>query len=193
MVLYVSQVPARPFYAIFVIAWYALFAISENVGVFIAAEILAPVALATIWAPGETGLVAAALLSAAGLAITDYRRRPVAASGAFAGFWIAYECWHIFAGYTPLLVLTAAYALFLGWPLWRALVRRETLRLHELAILTLNAGLYFAACIRAAARRVRALRRTLRRGARRSRRRLPRACFGGSTRGARSFPPAPRG
>ena len=41
VVLYVSQVPARPFYAIFVIAWYALFAISENVAVFIAAEILA--------------------------------------------------------------------------------------------------------------------------------------------------------
>ena len=141
-VLYVSQVPARPFYAIFVIAYYALFAISGNVGRLHRRRNARRRSAGGIWAPAETGLSAAALC-AGGLAIADYRRRPTAAMGAFAGFWIAYWWWHILAGYTPLLVLTAGYALFLGWPLWRALVRRQTLRLHELAILALNAGLVF--------------------------------------------------
>jgi uncharacterized membrane protein len=145
VVLYASQTPAHPFYAAFVLAWYALFALSETLPVFIAAEVLAPVALATIWEPGETGLVLAGLLCAAGLAIADYRRRPTAAAGAFGGFWLAYGWWHVFAAYTPLLVLTAGYALFLGWALWRALARHAALRLHELAIVAINAGLYFAA------------------------------------------------
>jgi uncharacterized membrane protein len=144
-VLYISQEPARPFYAIFVVASYALFAVSESIAVFVAAQVLAGVALATIWAPGERGLLAAWLLSAAGLAIGDRRRRAAAPGGAFIGFWLAYAFWHGFTAYTPLAVLTASYAMFLAWPLWRALGRRERLRALDLALLAANAGLYFAA------------------------------------------------
>ena len=52
--------------------------------------------------------------AAAGLAIADSPAPCRGRGGAFAGFWLAYAVWHVFAGYTPLLVLTAAYALFLA-------------------------------------------------------------------------------
>jgi uncharacterized membrane protein len=132
-VLYASQAPGRPFYAIFVAAYFGLFAFS---GVFIAAEVLAPIALATIWTPGEIGLMGAVALAAVGLFI-----RPPTAAGAFAGFWIAYLWWFVESGWTPLGVLTAGYALFLVWPLWR----RMPLHAIELAMVALNAGFYFAA------------------------------------------------
>jgi uncharacterized membrane protein len=135
-VLYLNELPARPFFAVFVLAAYAVFALSSNSVVFIAAEILAPVALATIWAPGETGLAAALLLAAVGLAI-----RPATATGAFTGFWLAYGFWYADSGYTPLAVLTGAYALFLAWPLWR----RARLGLGGMIALALNAGFFFGA------------------------------------------------
>jgi uncharacterized membrane protein len=131
--LYVSQAPARPFDAIFVAAYFALFAFSD---VFVAAEVLAPIAMAAIWAPGEIGLIGAVALAAIGLLV-----RPATAAGAFAGFWVAYLWWFIESGWTPLGILTAAYALFLVWPLWR----RTPLRALELAMVALNAGFYFAA------------------------------------------------
>ena len=68
------------------------------------------------------------------------RRHGVA--GAFAGFWLAYAIWYGQSGYTPLGLLTASYALFATWPFWR---RVERLTALELAILALNAGLYFGA------------------------------------------------
>jgi hypothetical protein len=104
--------------------------------VFLAAEALTPIALASIWAPGETGLIFALATAAAGLAL-----RPVAAPGAFAGFWIAYAIWYGQSGYTPLLILTAAYALFASCPFWRP----TRLRAVDLVMLALNAGVYFGA------------------------------------------------
>jgi uncharacterized membrane protein len=136
-ILYLSQDPARPFYAAFVLAYYALFAASRSTAVFVAAQVLAPIALATIWAPANYGLAAALALGAAGIAL-----RPVGGPGAFAGFWLAYAFWYGPAGYTPLAILTAAFVLFLAWRLWR---RTTRLGAVALAMLALNAGLYFGA------------------------------------------------
>jgi hypothetical protein len=136
-VLYASQAPAQPYYAAFVLAYFALFAVSRNTAVFVAAEVLAPIALATIWAPSNLGLAAALLLCAAAIAL-----RPVAAPGAFAGFWLAYAIWYGQSQYTPLAILTAAYALFLAAPIVRRAARLNAVALTALA---LNAGLYFAA------------------------------------------------
>jgi uncharacterized membrane protein len=135
-VLYVSQIPARPLFALFVVAYFALFAASRSVVVFVAAQVLAAIALATIWAPGEIGLAAALAISAGGLVI-----RPAAAPGSFAGFWLAYAFWYGKSGHTPLGVLTAAFLIFLGWPIWR----RTRLGAVSLITLPLNAGLYFGA------------------------------------------------
>jgi hypothetical protein len=137
-VLYISQAPAKPYYAAFVLAYFALFAASRNTAVFVAAVVLAPVALATIWAPSNLGLAAALLLTAAAIAL-----RPAAAPGAFAGFWLAYAIWYGQSQHTPLAILTAAYALFLVAPI----LLRSATRLNALALtaLALNAGLYFAA------------------------------------------------
>lgn len=135
--LYLNQLPAQPFYAAFVVAYWALFSRSTSTVVFAAASVLAPIALASIWAPENYGLAAALALGAAGLAI-----RPAAAPGVFAGFWLAYAIWYGQSGYTPLGILTAAFALFLCRPLWRRSTRLGAVALVTLA---LNAGLYFGA------------------------------------------------
>jgi len=143
-VLYVSQLPAEPAYAAYLAAYYAVFAASPNLPIFVVALLLAIPAMATIWTPGETGLLGAWLLSGVSLAIADRRRWTLIAPAAFAAFWIGYGLWYGESAYTPLLVLTLGYALFLAWPLWRA-SRRQELGALDLLGLTLNAGFYFGA------------------------------------------------
>jgi hypothetical protein len=140
--LYTSQLPAEPAYAAFLAAYYAVFAASGNVAIFVAALVLAIPAMAAVWSPGETGLWLAWLLSAASLAIGDRRRWPLVSAAAFAAFWIGYALWYGPSGFTPLFLLTMAYALFLAWPVWRAQTHRE-LNALDLLGLTLNAAFYF--------------------------------------------------
>jgi uncharacterized membrane protein len=135
VVLYMSQAPARPFYALFVAAYFAVFAASTQLAIFIAAQAVAGLAIV------ETrGLAGAGVLAAAGLVVADRRRMPSAAAGAFAGFWLAYL--DRTADSAP--VLTAMFLLFMAWPLWR----RERLGILELMLVPLNAGCYFAASYR---------------------------------------------
>ena len=142
--LYVSQLPAEPAYAGFLIAYYAVFAASPNLPIFVAALLLAIPAMAMVWTPGESGLAGAWLLSAASLVIADRRRWTLVAPAAFAAFWIGYGLWFGSSEHTPLFLLTLGYALFLAWPLWRASQRQE-LGALDLLGLTLNAGFYFGA------------------------------------------------
>jgi hypothetical protein len=144
-VLYASQLPARTPHAGFLAAYFVVFAASPNLLVFVAALLLAIPAMASVWTPGEGGLIGAWLLSAASLVVADRRQWPLASGGVFAAFWIGYALWYGESLYTPLLLLTLGYALFLAWPLWRALGRREPLGVLDLLGVTLNAGFYFGA------------------------------------------------
>jgi hypothetical protein len=134
-ILYVDAAPPRPFYALFVAAYFAAFAVSTQVGVFIAAEAVAGMAMAEV-----RGLGSAVLLSAAGLVVADRRGWPAAMAGAFAGFWLAY----LVRGEDSLAILTAAFLLFLAWPVWRAIGRGQPLGVLDLILVPLNAGAYFA-------------------------------------------------
>ncbi len=146
LVLYVSQLPAAPgerlAFSLFVAGYFGLFGAATLQPVFLIAEVLAPVGLAAVWSPEPAGLWVSIALAAAGLAVADRRGWSFAAPAAFAGFWLAYA---FPAGGQLTALLTAAFLLFLAWPVWRVYGRRATLRPQDLLLATLNAGLYFGA------------------------------------------------
>ena len=116
--------------------------------------------------PPGRGSSAAALLSATGLAIADSHGRATAAAGAFAGFWIAYEWWHILGGLHAaadfdgsVRALRRLAAVACARPT-RDVALARTHHPHP------QRGIVFRRGVRAAARRVRAIRRTLRGGSR---------------------------
>lgn len=143
-VLYASQ-PAAHGNILFVLAYGSLFAASADAAVVAAALVLASAATASAWAPGMTGLALCWALAAGGLAVADWRGWPSAVTASLAGFWLAYGIWYGSSGSLALLPpLTAAFLLFLSWPVWRAR-RNLPLRFQDLLLLALNAGLFVAA------------------------------------------------
>jgi hypothetical protein len=152
--LYVSQTPVPPgqraLYTVFALAWYGLFAASALPAVFAAAQILAGPVLVEIW-NGSSGAMAAALpITAVGLWVADRRGWSAAAGASFAGFWLSFEVWTGYTRNSPpffpaMTLVTAAFILFLVWPVWVADARKRALRIPDLIVLALNAAFYFGA------------------------------------------------
>jgi uncharacterized membrane protein len=152
--LYIGQLPVPGgmewLYTVFVLAYYGLFATSEFLPVFLAAQLTAGLALAGMWAPAAGGLWLAWVVAEGGLAVADRREWQSAAAVSFAGFWLAWGSWQLGSGapapvWPAFIALTASYALFLAWPAWRVLARGRVLRLADLALMALNTGFYFGA------------------------------------------------
>jgi hypothetical protein len=127
------------------IALYFTFTAGRMVAVVIAAQIFAAAALANIWTPALAVFLPLLLVTGCGLAIAWRRGLAMAAAGAFAAYWLAYALWApAVEGIRPLsgeiACLTAAFLLFLAWPLLRA-----PLRVTELVMMALNAAFYFTA------------------------------------------------
>ncbi len=155
-VVYLTQLttPAtagpRTAYTLFVCLYYLLFAASDLQGAAVAVQLLAALALVPVWAPSAGILMGALAIAAAGLAVADWRGWPGQVTASFAGFWAAYLSWRLQDGAVEPLgwllpVLSASFLLYLGWPVWRA-ARRQPLRLQELAVVAMNAALYFGTC-----------------------------------------------
>jgi uncharacterized membrane protein len=134
----------------FALAYYALFAAAPSPWLLPASQLLAGLALVTLWAPPHvTYLPLALALSAAGLAIGEYRRRPKSPLMPFAGFWFFYASWHLaWSQSRPvgqvLLFLTGAFLLFLSrlpWQMWIGRVVNQ----GSLVLLAVNAAVYFTA------------------------------------------------
>jgi len=147
-VLYANAGAPRPFFAIFIAAWFALFAWTH---LFPAAEFLAGTALVLIWAPGATGLAAALFFAAAGVFVAlQYRSAwdPEFVggdlAGSFGGFWLAYLVWLEHAAapalFPTLLLIGAGFLLFPA-----ASLRRTRLGPLELLVLALDGGFFFGA------------------------------------------------
>ncbi len=144
--LYITQlpVPADQYaaYGALVAGYFALFAAAALQPVFLAAQVLAPVALAGIWSPEPAGIRLAIALAAAGMIVADRRKWTFAPAAAFTGFWLAY----LFPMNGPLpVLLTIAFVLFFAWPAWKIFGRRTPLRVEDLLLATANSGFYFAA------------------------------------------------
>lgn len=144
--LYLRQPPAHA-NVFFVAAYYALFVASSQVAVMAAAQVLAPVAAAALWAPDLTGLAIACLFAAVGLVMAGRTGLAAAVSSSLAGFWLAYGLWSFSTTDTvpACWILTLAFLMFLAWPIWRVRSQSLPLRLQDLLVMALNAGLYFAA------------------------------------------------
>jgi uncharacterized membrane protein len=131
---------------VFALVYYALFAVVESSGALGASQILANLAVLSIWAPPDTtSLWLALALAVAGLALAEQRTRPVAQAVVFGVFWAAGlpHAQHIGE---IVAVLTAGFLLFLGWVAWRMLVKRFETRTQDLAIVALNGAAYFGLC-----------------------------------------------
>jgi uncharacterized membrane protein len=138
--------------ALFGFLYYGVFAVSGIPAVFYAAQALASIAMAQIWAQMAGPYAASSLaLVAAGLGISDWRNRAAGISVTFASFCLAYALW---AGdyrfpqpVEPVfLFLTGAFLIFLGWIPWRILFRGAALTRQDALLLALNGAAYFGVC-----------------------------------------------
>lgn len=153
LVLYLDQAGgasrSRPAFTLFLVAWYLVFAASEFVPVFLAAQVLAGIALVDVWGSGDGVLLALWLMAAAGLAVADRRGWSSAVLVSFASFWLSYGLWQGKTGDRPIApafaAVTASYVLFLAWPVFWVAVRKRALRVQDLLMIAANATFYFGA------------------------------------------------
>jgi len=128
---------------VFALIYYALFALVESEGALLGWQIFATFAIVAIWAPPATASLWLALgLAAAGLALAERRGWPLAQMVVFGTFWFVSMPHTAHIGETE-PAFTAGFLLFLGWVVWRLLVRRFETRTQDLAIIALNGAVYF--------------------------------------------------
>ena len=156
VILYAAQMPvpastsAHSLQTLFLCLYYAQFAAAPLPPVFVAAQVLAGLALVEVWEPAAGALVLVLGIAVAGLAVADRRGWASAVPASFTGFWLAYAQWRSLNPDTvfvlpPFLLLTASFAIFLAWPIWLAEHGRRTLRFLDLAVMALDAAVYFGA------------------------------------------------
>ncbi len=130
---------------VFALVYYALFAVVESEPALVASQILANLAILAIWSPANTALWIALALAVAGLALAEWRPRPLAQVVTF-GMWWAMMLPHSRPLDETTLAFTAGFLLFLGWVAWRLLVNRFATRTQDLAIVVINGAAYFGLC-----------------------------------------------
>lgn len=147
-ILYCTQLPLSSGYALFLLAYYGLFASSIFLPVFLLVQALTGLAWAGLWGHGFAGMAGVWAIAASGLVLAGRRASSAGAAASFAGFWLAYAYYS--AGTLDqvggMLLISAAYLTFLAWPVWRIATREEPLRLLDVALIPLNALFYVPAC-----------------------------------------------
>jgi uncharacterized membrane protein len=139
--------------AVFGFAYYAIFATSEAPPVFAFSQALIYAVMLTIWQRMAGAYSTSALLcAAAGLAISDWRRRAAGATVTLVAFWLAYWVWITDFQPAPpptapvFLFLTAAFLMFLGWVTWHLSFRAAPLERPVALLLAVNGAVYFGSC-----------------------------------------------
>lgn len=134
---------------VFAIAFYAEFAGSPQFLIWMAAQILPSLFVASAWKEAAPALLLAFLFAAAGLVLAESRRWAKAPAWTLLCYSIAYLSWrfnHQSAPAEPIfLLLTAAFLLFAAWMFWRAISKIRPFDPAELIVLATNGAAYFAA------------------------------------------------
>ena len=131
------------------LAFFLLFSFVEWPGIFYGMQVLVGLALVAIWPDTLTYLPLSLAIGAAGLAVADRKRWPVAGVFSFAAFWGALAAWRISYYRTDenvaiFLWLTVGFAIYAAWPLFQVLVRRSAASAEHLLVLLFNGAGYFA-------------------------------------------------
>ena len=130
----------------FVVLLYGVFLTRDRRALQIAAQVLATLALLAIWpAPRPAYLLLSLAVAAGGLAVADRRNWTGLSIATFGTYWLIFAAWQLdLRGSYPrmaiLLLLTAAFLLFLGW-----LPRRVNPSTEDLTLASLNAAAFFCA------------------------------------------------
>jgi len=148
--LYGTQSPAvdgeRLGFTLFSLALYGLFAAGRMPWVAAAAQVLAGMAVANAAGGEQVAFLPMLLVAAAGLVLADRRSPPWTVLASLAGFWAGYGAWGHHGGlWGEFAGVTAGFALFLAWPVYRVRGRGIPLRFADLLLVAANACLYFAA------------------------------------------------
>jgi len=144
LILYSSQLPLAEGYAIFLLAYYALFASSAFLPVFLLAQTVAALAWAGLWGVTFAWMAGAWAITAAGLVVSDRRGWSSGAAVSGVGFWLAYGYYaaHDTNPWATMLLLAAGWLVLLAWPVWKARVRERPVVFLDTAMVALN-GLFF--------------------------------------------------
>ncbi len=136
---------------VFAVAFYAQFCFARARALWIAAQLLGPLAILNIWNHTDRFLPLLFLFAVGGLVIAEVRRWPEAPSWTLTCYWAIYFCWSGFVerigDQTELrfAYLTAAFALFFLWIVWWSVLRKRELRTTDLLVMVANAAAYFGA------------------------------------------------
>jgi uncharacterized membrane protein len=136
---------------IFAIAFYAQFCFARARALWIAAQLLGPLAILNIFNHTDRFLPLLFLFASGGIVIAETRRWPEAPSWTLTCYWAVYFLWAAFVerigGQTELrfAYLTAGFALFFLWIVWWSVIRKRELRTTDLLVIVANAAAYFGA------------------------------------------------
>ena len=137
----------------FAIAFYAQFAVAETRAIAFVAQLLAAIAAAVIEEKPPELLFLTLIFSAGGLAVAEFRRWEETPPWTLFCFWLPWLPYGIWVVNSlgsidrelTFGLSTLAFAIFLLWVLWWAVLCRRAVRSTDLAMLVGNAAAYFAA------------------------------------------------
>lgn len=134
---------------VFELVYYVFFAYALSLPTMLFPQVLASLAVVTIW-PGDplAYFSLSILIALGGLVVADLRKAAPLVATTFATTWICFAIWHAeFLGALPLgpvfIGLTYIFAVFVAWILWWTVWRRQKARAPELVIVALNGIAYF--------------------------------------------------
>lgn len=135
---------------VFALAFYAQFCFARARLLWAVAQLLAPIALLTLWDTPGGCLPLLLLYVVAGLIVAETRRWVEAPAWTLTCYWGAYFFWSGAIKRTDNVELqfayiTGAFALFFLWIVWWGVTQKRVLRNTDLLVMAVNAAAYFGA------------------------------------------------
>jgi uncharacterized membrane protein len=142
----------HPVATVFAIAFYVQFCFAQARLLWVAAQILGPIAILNIWNTPEQFLPLLFFYAVGGLVVAEVRGWAESPSWTLTCYWGAYFFWNSaierfgdVPPERPFAYITGTFALFFFWIIWWATIRKRVLRNTDLLVMAVNAAAYFGA------------------------------------------------